>query len=40
MSGTSQRAVTAAAGTVVPTAAMAGPATGRQFARRSRNEVS
>ena len=40
MPGTSQRATSATASTVVPTAAMARPATGRQFARRSRNEVS
>jgi hypothetical protein len=40
MSGTSQRTAKATASTVVPTAATTSPATGRQFARRSRNEVS
>jgi hypothetical protein len=40
MSGTSQRATSATANTVVPTAAITSPATGRQVLRRSRNEVS
>jgi len=40
ISGTSQRAASATASTVVPTAATTSPAIGRQFARRSRNEVS
>jgi hypothetical protein len=40
ISGTSQFATSATASTVVPTAAITSPATGRQFRRRSRNEVS
>ena len=38
--GTSQRATSATAITVVPTAAITRPATGRQLRRRSRSEVS
>lgn len=40
MSGISQRAASATTSTVVPTAATTSPAIGRQFIRRSRNEVS
>ena len=40
MPGTSQRATSATAITVVPTAAITSPAIGRQWVRRSRSEVS